>query len=369
MKRTKITGNQLYSLTANGAFGGSVIVIASAIAAIAKQDAWISALLTPVIGMPVVWIYWYLGSQYPELTFVEIMKKIFGGWIGWVAAASYVFLCLNTAYHLPWYVANFVTTQAMPETPPYVISLMFVIAVVIAVLYGIETIARASEIYIRFVLILAVLTTLLVSPNIKFENLQPVLENGMIPIFKGSYVLSCFTVFPVITMMMIYPANTEKIQEAKKSLFKGLLWAGFITLITILMSTLILGSKITASSQYPTYLLAKEISLGTIFTRLEFIVAGTWIITQFMIGLLFFYAGATGLSQLIGLKDHKRIVMPLGLITLVMSGVVFPDAVYQANWVNFVWLPYITIHGLILPLLLFLVHLIKKRMLKADIKK
>ena len=75
MKRTKITGNQLYSLTANGAFGGSVIVIASAIAAIAKQDAWISALLTPVIGMPVVWIYWYLGSQYPELTFVEIMKR------------------------------------------------------------------------------------------------------------------------------------------------------------------------------------------------------------------------------------------------------------------------------------------------------
>ena len=63
---------------------------------------------------------------------------------------------------------------------------------------------------------------------------------------------------------------------------------------------------------------------------------------QFMIGLLFFYAGATGLSQLIGLKDHKRIVMPLGLITLVLSGVVFPDAVYQANWVNLVWLPYIT---------------------------
>jgi spore germination protein KB len=368
MQRTKITGHQLYSLTANGSFGGFITVIASAMAVIAKQDAWISALLTPVIGMPVVWIYWYLGSQYPELTFVEIMKKIFGRWIGTVAAASYVFLCLNIACHLPWYVANFVTTQALPETPQYVISLVFVTAVVIAVLYGIETIARASEIFIRFVLVLAVLTTLLVSPNIKFENLQPVLENGMIPIFKGSYVLSCFTVFPVITMMMIYPANTEKIQEAKKSLFKGLLWAGFITFITILMSTLILGSKITASSQYPTYLLAKEIRLGTIFTRLESIVAYTWTITQFMIGLLFFYAGTTGLSQLIGLKDHKRIVMPLGLITLVMSGVVFPDVIYQASWVN-VWLPYITTHGLILPLLLLLVHLIKKRMLKADIKK
>jgi spore germination protein KB len=61
--------------------------------------------------------------------------------------------------------------------------------------------------------------------------------------------------------------------------------------------------------------------------------------------------------------------MPLGLITLVMSGVVFPDVIYQESLVNLVWLPYITIYGLILPLLLFLVHLIKKRMLKADIKK
>jgi len=365
MQRIKITNHQLFTLTTNGSFGGSVIVIASTLTAIAKQDAWISALLTPVIGMPVVWIYWYLGSQYPGSTFVEIMKKIFGRLIGTVAAASYVFLCLTIAYHLPWYIGNFITTQAMPETPPYVISLLFVVAVVIAVLYGIETFARASELYTYFVLFLFVLTMLLVFPNAKFENLQPVLENGMIPIFKGSYVLSCFIVFPIITMMMIYPANTDNVSEAKKSIFKGFLWAGFITFITILMSTLILGSKITASSQYPTYLLAKEISLGTIFTRLEFIVAGTWIVTHFMIGLLFFYAGATGLSQLIGLKDHKRIVIPLGLITLVMSEVIFPDVIYQANWTKHVWLPYITTHGLILPLLLFLVDLIKKRMLKA----
>jgi spore germination protein KB len=338
-------------------------------AAIAKQDAWISALLTPVIGMPVVWIYWYLGSQYPGSTFVDIAKNILGRRIGWIASASYVFLYLNLACHLPWYIGSFITTQAMPETPPYAINLLFVIAAVIAILYGIEAIARASELFIRFVLIFYGLTMLLVSANIKFENLQPVLENGMIPIFKGSYVLSCFTVFPFITIMMIYPANTENIQEAKKSIFKGLLWAGLVTFITILLSVLILGSKIAASSKYPTYLLAKEISLGIIFTRLEFIVAVTWIITQFVVYFLFFYAGITGLSQLLGLKDHKRIVMPLGLITLVMSEVIFPDAVYQANWVNLVWLPYITTHGLILPLLLFLVHLIKKRMLKADIKK
>jgi spore germination protein KB len=366
MQKMKITNHQLFSLTANAAFGGSVIVIASAIAAIAKQDAWISALLTPILGMPVIWICCFLGSQYPGLTFIEIIKKILGKWIGTIAAASYISICLTLAYHVPWYVGDFVTTQAMPETPPYVINLLFIIAVVIAVLYGIETIARASELYILFVLILSVLTVVLVSLNIKFENLQPVLENGIVPVFKGSYVLSCFIIFPIVLLMMIYPANIDNASEAKKSIFRGFLFAGFITFITILMSILVLGSRITAILKYPTYLLAKEISLGIIFTRLEFIVAGTWIITQFMVGTLTFYVAVKGLSQLLGLKDHKRIVIPMGLIILVMSEIVFPDDIYQINWVNLVWMPYATTNGFILPFLLFIVHLIKKGIKKAS---
>jgi len=365
MKQIKITNHQLYALTANGSLGGAVMIMASALTAIAKQDAWLSAFLTPVLGLPVIWIYWFLGSQYPGLTFVEITKKILGRWIGTVAAASYVLICFTLAYHLPWYISDFITTQAMPETPSYVISLLFVLAVVIAILYGIETIARVSELYIRFVLVMSVLTLLLVSPNINFENLQPILENGIIPVFKGSYFLACFILFPIITVLMIYPANTDNVSVAKKAIIKGFLVSGFIVFTSILMSVLVLGSKISASLQYPTYLLAKEIRLGIIFTRLEFIIAGTWIITQFMVAVLCFYAGLTGLSQLVGLKDHKRIVLPMGLVILLLSEIVFPDVIYQTSWISLVWLPYATTHGLFLPLLLLIVHQIKSKILKA----
>ena len=92
MQKKIITDHQLYSLIANGAFGGSVMVIASVLAAIAKQDAWISALLAPVLGIPVIWIYWFLGNQYPGLTFVDIIKRILGKWLVTIAALSYIFL-------------------------------------------------------------------------------------------------------------------------------------------------------------------------------------------------------------------------------------------------------------------------------------
>ena len=191
MDKVKITNHQLLSLAANGSIGGTIIVIPAVIASVAKQDAWLVALFTPIFGMLVMWIYWFLGSRYPGMTFVEIIKNIFGKWIGLIVAAGFVNLCLTSAYHLPWYVGNFITTVAMPKTPPYVINLLFVIVVVIALLYGIETIARTSELFLYFASILFFLAMLLVSPNASIENLQPAFENGIIPILKGSVFLSC----------------------------------------------------------------------------------------------------------------------------------------------------------------------------------
>ncbi|QTL99239.1 endospore germination permease [Iocasia frigidifontis] len=359
MDKIKITNHQLFSLIANVALGGSVLIISALLVSIAKHDAWITTLLTPLFGIPIIWVYWFLGSQYPALTFLGIIKKIFGKWIGSIVAAAYVFLCLTISYHLPWYIGNFISLEAMPETPVYIINSLFVIVMVIAVLYGIETIARASELFIYLASFLYIIAMIFVLPNARIENLQPVLEKGMIPILKSSVFLSSFIIFPLIILMMIYPINLSNASKAKKSIFKGYLWASFIIFIVIFVTILVLGG-ITAGLQFPTYLLAKEINVGIIFTRFEFIIAISWLITEFIVGLIFFYTGVIGLSELLGLKDHKRIVMPLGLIILIMSGVVFPDVIYQMNWVNLVWPPFIMTYGLILPVLLLFVFLIKK---------
>ena len=76
MEKIKITSHQLFSLTAICAFGGSLIVISAAVASIAKQDAWITALFTLAFGLPVIWVYWFLGSQYPHMTLIGIINKI-----------------------------------------------------------------------------------------------------------------------------------------------------------------------------------------------------------------------------------------------------------------------------------------------------
>jgi spore germination protein (amino acid permease) len=360
MDKIKITNHQLFSLTACNSTGAGVIITSALIAGIAKQDAWLAALFTPVMGVVVIWIMSYLSGKFPDMTFIGVIKSICGKWIGTVVALSFVILCLTIAYHMPWYISNFMNTHVMPETPAYVINFLFVAAAVIAILYGIETIARASEVFITLASILFLIAMILVSPNIKPQNIQPVLEKGIIPVLKGGVVLSCYTTLHTIILMMVYPVNIVNIKEGRKSILKGYLWASSIIFVTILMSVLVLGSVVTAKSQYPTYILAKEINLAIVFSRFEFIIAALWIVTEYIICILFFYAGITGLSEIIGLKDYRKIVIPMGLIVLVMSDVVFPNNVYQVNWVNTTWTPYIITHGFILPALLLIIYFIKK---------
>ncbi len=344
--------------------GGSILVISSLIAGIAKQDAWISPLFAIIFGVLVMLMYYYLGSRYPGLSLLGIIKKIFGKWMGLVVSICYVVLFMTTAAEIPWYIGSYFG-RIMHETPTYVINTLFIAGIVIAVLYGIEAIARASEIFVMLVTVLFIAFILLLINNIKIEYMTPMLEAGFSPILKGSFFLSCYITFSVINVMMIFPRYISELPQAKIALVKGFLWSGIISFITILMSILVLGSALTARSGFPTLLLASSIDIGNFITRLEYIISVIWILTFFMIGLFFFFSTITGLAELIGLRDGKKIVLPMGLVILVLSGVVFPNAIYQGNWDNTVYAPLITTFGLVIPFMMMIVYLIKKRFLKS----
>lgn len=368
MDKLKITEHQLFSLTACFACGSAILIIASGINGIAHQDSWLSALITPILGMVGIWIITLIGSKYPGMSLLEILQQIFGKWVGRIATVVFVFFCFDTAPQLPWYLGSFVTSQSMPETPGYAVKTLFISVIVIAALYGLEAISRASEIFIYFVSVMFIAAIILVSTNVQPENLLPVFEKGLKPVLKGSFFQSCFYVFPMIIILSIYPHRVNDVKKARKSIMKGFLWAGFMIFLSILMSVLVLGSSNAAGSQYPIYRLAKEIQIGIIISRFEFVVAIVWIATIFIRSTLFFYAGTITLSQVLGLKNHKNIILPLGLILVVMSDVIFPNLAYQANWDMVVWPPFSITIGFLFPLAVIAVHMIKKHLRKSKLK-
>lgn len=364
MEDVKITNHQIFSLTACSAFGGVVLFVPAAVAGVAQQDAWLSAAIAPIWGLLILKLYSSFGKLYPNMTFIEIIMQILGKRIGWLAAAGFILYCSFLSTNIIWNISSYVTSQAMPETPSYVISVIFVIAIVIGLLYGLETIARASELVLLFASFLFILTMIFSLPNVKIENILPIFEKGIASSIKGSVILTDFMPLTLITILIIYPKNVDNIWTSEKSIYKGYLWSAFLIFICILMNILVLGTTITTNSLYPTHLLAMEINIELGNFGFESLIALMWFSTFFIVSTLFFYAAVKGLSQLFGLADHKKIILPIGLIFLIMTQINFPNQVYELNWIQLVLLPFDVTFSLILPIVLLLVSQIKKHIIK-----
>lgn len=80
---------------------------------------------------------------------------------------------------------------------------------------------------------------------------------------------------------------------------------------------------------------------------------------------IYYYSSVILISELLKLTDFKKIIIPLGFLSLVFTDIVYPDVFYEIKWDATVWVAYITTFGVILPIALFLVSLIKKLFIKT----
>ena len=125
---------------------------------------------------------------------------------------------------------------------------------------------------------------------------------------------------------------------------------GWVHLFTsIFLSILVLGWNITSKSRYAAYILANEIEIGVIFARIEFIVFASWILTQFVVNVLYFYAGISSLAHLLKLKQSGKVILPLSLFLLALAEIIFL-VIFIRKIDRFGWFPFIITLRLVLPL-------------------
>lgn len=248
----------------------------------------------------------------------------------------------------------------------YSINILFIAVLAIALLYGLEAVARSSEIFFVVVLPLFIITLVLLIPEYRFDNLFPVMGNGVIPVIAGIFPLMNNAVFPVICLSMIFTINTKDIKAAKKTIFKSYLFSMVELILGMMVCVLVLGGTLAGKLNYSLFITTKEIDVGVIFSRLEALMVIIWLVVSFYAAFVYIYTATLGLSQVLKLKDYKRIVIPELLIVAVYSGIVYKDVPYQLNWDMVIRTPAAIVFGFVLPSMLLIVSLIRR---KLDSKK
>jgi spore germination protein KB len=260
-----------------------------------------------------------------------------------------------------WIVGNFISTEILTETPFIVVNGLFMMVVIFACRLGLETIARSSEILYPWAITGYIILIILVLPNIKVKNLRPMFEAKLISIFHGALLFEAFVPLTLVAFLMVFPASVSNLKEGKKCFYKAITVSGALIIILTTITILALGANWATRTMYPSYALARSIQVANALERIEAIVAMVWIIAIFYKITLYFYGTVTGFAEILGLEDYKAITLPLGIIVVVLSQIIYPSAVYEINWDTTIWIPYVLTNAVLIPLVLLVVGRFKDK--------
>lgn len=367
MEKEIISSRQFTIITFLYSIGTAILIIPSSITGAAKQDAWIAACIGVVLSLLAVKLFLTLANQTPSLNFVEANEKILGRFFGKITASCFLILTFLSAGELLYFIGIFMKTEVMPETPTLAFALMFSIIIMYAAYLGIETFARSAEIIFPAFVFIFIFFMVCITPQIHFENIQPLLEATKTSmLYSIARFMSIFS-FPLLVLLILYPAGVNVQPSAQKGLYFGTILGGIVLITLIVLSILVLGPENTSSRTFPSYALAQRISIGNFLQRIEIIMAFMWISSIYIRTFMYFYTTVVGLAQILKIKDHRPLILPMGLIVIGLSQIIHPDIVHSTNYNNEIWPIFSFIITILLPILLLIVAVIRNRKTKAQI--
>ncbi|MED4886305.1 endospore germination permease [Lysinibacillus fusiformis] len=361
MEKEVISSRQFTIITCLLSIGTAILIIPSTIASSSMQDAWIAASIGVVLSLLVVKLFLTLGNQTPTLNFIEANEKILGGFLGKITVIGFLSLTLFSGGELLYFIGIFMKTEVMPETPTLAFALLFSIIIMYAAYLGLETFARSAEILFPMFILIFIFFIVCITPQIKFENIQPIMEASKTSMFYSIFRFMSVFSFSLVMLLMIYPASVNVQQSSKKGFYIGTILGGFVLVTLITLSILVLGAANTAYRTFPSYALAQRISIGNFLQRIEIIMAFMWIASIFIRTFMYFYTTVVGIAQIMKLKDHRPLILPMGIIMIGLSQILHPDIVHSDNYNNEIWPIYSFVFTILLPILLLIVAVIRNR--------
>ncbi|MCG9968639.1 spore germination protein [Pelotomaculum terephthalicicum JT] len=314
----------------------------------AAQDSWISILLLTVYGIVVGRIIMSLGMRFPDKTIVEYAEIVTGRIPGKIIGFLYVlfFLYLNT-FPIRFF-GELSITFFMPETPLVFFLIGIIFAAAYAVRSGLEVIARANEIILPVSLTIGIILAIMLFPQMEIKNFIPVLEKGILPVFKGTYVALVYFAETIVMVMFIPYLNTTR--RTRGIIFKSFVVISLCELLAVVSTIAVLG-ELAARIPVPAIFAARLVSLAELIERVEPLFLLLWVIAVFVKVSVFYYCFVLATAQWLNLKEYKALVLPAGVLLTVLSVVLWGNiADLYEQMVKLV--PYFVFVEAVLPLVL-----------------
>lgn len=326
----------------------------------AGRDAWISIAVALLLAIPTVLLYSRILSLFPGKDLFEILELNFGKFIGKLISMLYTWFAFHLGALVLINFGEFIITVALPETPMIVPIIFFAFLCMWGVKAGIETLAKCGDYFIVFVLFLIILYGLLAMGSMDTSNIPPILGRGVKAALAG--VPSAFT-YPfgeTVVFLLVFSALQQK-KSAFRVYAPALLLAGIVIIYISLRNVMVLGPATMTAVYFPSYSAIGRINVGNFIQRIEIGVTIVFLLSGFMKICICLLAATKGFSRVLGYKDYRLFVVPIGLLMVNLAYNIYPDIEAMFEWAFKVWPYYAFPFEVILPVLIWIVIELKEK--------
>ena len=129
---------------------------------------------------------------------------------------------------------------------------------------------------------------------------------------------------------------------------------GFFVLVAILRNILVLGGNMFNASVFPSYSTVRVGQVGTFLEHIESVISFNQILLGMTKIALCLKCSCMGTAKLLGIKEDKRLVVPISLLSLALCATAFESMQELLRFVQ-AYRVYAPIFAVLLPLVLWIV--------------
>ena len=247
---------------------------------IAGQNGYISIIISSVIGVIPLIIYFSIMKKYPDKNIFEIINIKFK--YGFIINTLLIIFTIIYASYTFYNLINFINVEYLYKTPKIIISILFSICLLYLINKGINTISRVSLIFFYLFCILFIIMFIGAFNLVDITKLLPFDEYGLSSILKGSYYFIKYNISPLFLLTFIPYNKINKHDKFIKNFFIFYILGILSIFIIYFFVITIYGSRMADIFIYPEFLLLKRLNIIGFLERVENILSILFIFEMFI---------------------------------------------------------------------------------------
>lgn len=357
----KISPSQMAVLFLSMLLGSAIVYIPAPIIKEAQNASWLTIVMGGAYGLLLLTCIMFLYRRFPEQTFLQAFRSVFGNVLTWLFAVPFIGTLLFDVPLIVQGLGAFFTDTMMVDTPAYVFNATMLLTAALTVKAGIEVMARLFTVFLSMVVVTVFCMLLFAIPMYDAGMLLPQFPEGFKPVLRGAY--SVAVPFPysetmLFGMMLCYTARNHY-KQVRKYMYQAIGFNVAVFILVLICTVMVFGAY-AGERKYSLYEFARVIELTGLFERMESLIGIILLAGSYMKTTVVLFVLNLAVAQLLQTSDRLIPLFPISIICFWLSNTMFPtEDTFVESW-TIVW-PLLSATTFSLPLFMMTIACIRKK--------